>query len=56
MSDNMILSSEHIALAQMTLSRFKVVGSVYGVRSPTQSVSEIKSAIEQTFVSSLQFL
>jgi len=50
--DNIILST----LARMTLNRFKAVGSVYGVQSPTQSVSQIKSAIWQTFVSSLQFL
>jgi len=40
----------------MTLNRFKAVWSVYGILSSTQSVSEIKSAIWQTFVSSLQFL
>jgi len=34
----------------MTLNRFKAVGSVYGVQSLTQSVSEIKSAMWQTFV------
>ena len=49
LENNIILST----LAQMTLNRFKAVGSVYGVQSPTQSVSEIKSAIWQTFVSSL---
>jgi len=52
MSNNTILST----LAQMTLKRFKAVGSVYGVQSSTQSVNEIKSTIWQTFVSSLQFL
>jgi len=30
-----------------------VVGSVYGVLSPTQTVSEIKSTVWQTFVRSL---
>jgi len=49
MSDETIL----ITLAQMTLNRFKTARSVYGVLSPTQSVSETKSAIWQTFFRSL---